>query len=64
MASRALRYLSGRDSSTPAPAGRAAAGQRELDDGLDDEREAWIELGPGQSLAIDFRAETGGFIFG
>ena len=36
----------------------------ERDEGFDYERAAWIELAPGQSLAIDFRAETGGFIFG
>jgi len=32
-------------------------------DGFDYERAATIELAPAQSLAIDFRAEMGGFVF-
>jgi len=32
-------------------------------DGYDYEREAEVELAPRQSLAIDFQAETGGFVF-
>jgi hypothetical protein len=33
------------------------------DDGFDYQRTATIDLAPAQSLAIDFRAEIGGFIF-
>ena len=32
-------------------------------EGFDYERRAEVELAPRQNLAIDFRAETGGFIF-
>ena len=48
------------------PAGEHALSARLRDtdraDGFDYEREIMLDLAPGQSLALDFRAETGGFL--
>ena len=59
---RAVARLSAlRRAGRPPRAGRAPARQRPRG-GFDYERTAMVELAPAQSLAIDFRAEMGGFV--